>query len=164
MTWNKRYSKTSHSRNNQSKKFGNKITEFEGTKFDSKLEVSIYKDLQELVENGELLSVTPHPESLKLFPCAKHKLSDDTDYLFRELVYKPDFKITSIDGREFYIDVKSYATITAEFIIKFKLCYHLLGQYINIVTKESWNGVDTIKDILEGRHYSALSKNKFLSL
>lgn len=161
MKWKKSYKQSDHARTGNTKKFGNKKQNYDGVDFDSKLEVDIYK---ELVNSPLLSKVIPHPEPIRLLDGVKHPLTDGKDYVFREVVYKPDFCIYDLEGNPNYIDVKSFPTITPEFIIKFKLCYSLRGIYINIITKQAWKGEQTIQDILEGKHYSALSKNKLNSL
>ncbi len=163
MAFRKRYSKSDHARTGQSKKFGNIKKEYDGIKFDSAFEISVYKDLLIYKAEGLIDEVVPHPPAIQIYPSTKHELGDGTKYLYREVQYNPDFMIT-VGGVSHYVDVKSFPTITADFILKFKMCYHQLGIYLIIITKESWKGRETIDKILNGTFYSALSKNKLKSL
>lgn len=162
--WKRNYKAGDHARTGgKSGKFGSVKSEVDGIKFDSNFEVRIYQELKNSV--GTLLSkVVAHPPSIELIPYTKHVLTDGREYPYRECRYKPDFIIADMDGKEFVIDTKSFATITAEFIIKQKLLLHNCGIYLNIITSQSWKGVDTVKEIIEGKYYSALSKNKLNSL
>jgi len=155
----KRYAKTAdHARSGSSKRFGNIKKEYEGIKFDSKIEIEIYKDLKVLQSEGVIKEVIAHPPYIEIYPSTKITRADGSSYLFRECRYYPDFSIVDNEGVTHYIDVKSFPTITADFILKYKMLWHQLGIYLNIIVKSNWKGQETVENIINGTHFSPLSK------
>jgi len=160
----KRYAKTAdHARSGSTKKFGNVKQSYDGISFDSKIEVSIYKEMKIMQSEGLFKDIIAHPPAIEIYPSTKHILSNGEAYLFRECRYYPDMLLVANDGTEFVIDIKSFATLTADAILKFKMLYHVLGIYIIIITKESWKGESSVIEILNGTYFSAMSKNKLIS-
>jgi len=157
----KSYSETSHSRNNQTRKYGNIKVEYKGIKFDSKTEVAIYKDLEILVEEGVIQSVCATSPEVEIFPVYKYRHTNGTQSMIRETHYRPDITIIDNNGKLHYIEVKSHETLTAVFIDKFKTLLHVKGIYLNVVFAITWKNKATVLEIVEGNYQFSLSKEIF---
>jgi hypothetical protein len=85
-------------------------TMYKGNKFDSKREVSKAMELDQLVKDKKIVSWSKQ-EKLELFGENGSKIC----------TYKMDFTIEHLDGTKEYLEVKSKATATSTWRIKWKL-------------------------------------------
>lgn len=123
-------------------KFNNKKTEIDGILFDSQLESKYYEYLLALRGRGIVLEIETQPVFLLLPSFRKDKRT------IRKIVYKADFRVTYSDGRQEIVDVKTQATMTKEFRIKWKLFdYYYPDLELKLLT-------------LEGSEWVELSKKK----
>ena len=116
-------------------KFNSTKIEFNGYKFDSKLELNIYKKMIEL--GVEIVALHP-----------KYKLQETFKFegkTYREITYSADFKIR-IKGKEYVIDAKGMETV--HFKIKEKLFVY---KY-----KTKLHKIKSVKDFI--RWYEELCK------
>lgn len=87
-------------------KYGAKKVELDGHIFDSKKEAWKYSELKLLKRAGEIQDFTLQPIFL-LQEGFKDTRSGKTE---RPIIYKADFKVTLLDGREQIIDTKGHRT------------------------------------------------------
>ena len=118
-------------------KYKNKKVEFEGMVFDSKKELSRYKELKELEQQG-LISDLQLQKAYELIPAQYEtferygkrgqRLKDGKRLLERPLTYIADFVYTQ-DGRLHAEDVKGYRKGSAYnmFVVKRKLMLYVHG-------------------------------------
>lgn len=111
-------------------KYGNRkvtLTAFDGQilKFDSQREANRYKDLEMMLQAGEIVEIETQPKFVLLdsYPREGKKI--------REIAYFADFKITWNDGRITYEDAKGVKTEVYK--IKKKM---LLFRYPDIIFYE----------------------------
>jgi hypothetical protein len=83
---------------------------YKGNKYDSKREVSKAMELDQMVKNGQLTSWTKQ-EKIELFGENGTKVC----------TYKIDFTLFYPDGTKEYLEVKSKATATSTWRLKWKL-------------------------------------------
>lgn len=132
--------------NSNFNKFGNKkVKEFDRT-WDSKMELSYYRYLLYLKEQGEVLAIELQPTFL-LQESYKYK-----GKTIRKLEYKSDFRVKYKDGSEVIIDVKGMCA--KEFLIKLKLvrykyndldfrCVKAIGtKYFDVPVHTKWKELD----------------------
>jgi len=134
------------------KKYGNKHTEVDGKVFDSLFEAKVYTEIKEMG-----YEIIPHPPKIELLASKKIKYADGTETTMRGVVYNPDLLLKH-EGKDYYIDVKSFATMTVDAILKFKMCYVLKDINVYIITKETWAGKETVEKILNGMYISHWTK------
>lgn len=84
-------------------KYNSKKIEYNGIKFDSKMEKDYYIYLLKLKEKGEVVNIELQPSFLLL---DKFKYKDKT---IRKITYKADFKVTYKDHVE-VVDIKGMMT------------------------------------------------------
>jgi len=156
--FNKRYAASGgFSRKSPKSKFHNCKSEQDGVSFDSKIELNIYNEMVGMV--GTLIkSVTPHPKAIERLSTVEKELTSGEKYSIRGVKYNPDILFVDFDDVPHYIDVKSWVTVTPDFILKFKMCLALNNIYINIITREVWKGTETIESIIRGDFKSHLTK------
>ena len=95
-------------------KFGAVKTEIDGVKFDSKVEAKYYTHLKELEDAGKIFELQLQPTFTLMEGFRRNGVK------IRDIVYKADFKYTTIDGRKIVVDVKG-GDSTPEFKLKSKL-------------------------------------------
>lgn len=83
-------------------KYGNKITEVDGRKFDSALEAQHYQLLKQQKEGGVIADF----ECQVRYPIADKVLNEDGSVYSHKIDYVADFAITHLDGRIELVDVK----------------------------------------------------------
>lgn len=169
MAWRKRYgAKASETATNNAiekrGRFFNNKSEFNGVSFDSDYEIQVYKKLMLFKKHGYLKDVIPHPPSIEVVPKSEvqvceldkrsNKYKTTTRTLFNNTDFNPDFLLILKDGREVYLDAKSYATLTDAYKIKIKLLYQLRGIICVTAFKEH---IDNFEVLVK-----ALNTNNFL--
>lgn len=139
------------------KKYHNTHNEIDGVMFDSLFEGKVYKEVKEMGYD-----VIPHPPAIELMHTRKIDLGEGKNYSIRGVKYNPDLLIKHED-KEYYIDVKSFATVTADSLLKIKMCWLLLDKPIYIITREVWEGKKTVEDIIAGRFKNYFTNASWLS-
>lgn len=133
-----------------------KKIEFEGHVFDSTTELRYYQYLLSVKEENGIESIEIQPttvvmegytvECKKCFGTGKI-VSQTTGNLIKcsrriciegrvargEMVYTPDYKITYVDGRVKYVDVKGYVGQSEEFRLKRRMFEAKVGQEVVVV-------------------------------
>lgn len=102
-----------HKGNDSCSKYGNKITELDGMKFDSLAEANYYMELKYLKRAGVIKCFCRQPKFILEKAFAKNGKR------FCAITYTADFMVTHPDNRVDVIDVKG--VLTKEFRIKWKL-------------------------------------------
>lgn len=96
-------------------KYNNKKTEIDGILFDSEMESKYYRYLQEQKKEGVVVGFWLQP-TYELIPSfRKNKRS------IRPIKYKADYLVQYADGHKEIIDIKTEATMTPVFRLKWKL-------------------------------------------
>ena len=148
-------SKNKHARGGQGTKYGNKQVIYKGYKFDSLWEMNFYIDALKYQE--ELgYEVIAHPPRIEVCPAQEHTLADGSKVLYQDTTYSPDFLLIQ-DGVNFYIDCKSFGTITPTFQDKMKQIYLKYGYYVALVYEKYYKGKETLSNILTNNHRNLLS-------
>jgi hypothetical protein len=88
-----------------------KKVEYNGIKFDSKMERDRYVELRRLEKAGEIGMLAVHPKYC-LLPSFRHG-----GKTYREITYSPDFRYFR-NGKQVFEDVKGYATDTYKLKMK----------------------------------------------
>ena len=155
--FNKRYAASGgFSRKSPKSKFHNIKSEQDGISFDSKIELTIYNEMKAM-EGTLIKEVTPHPKAIELLKNVERELKNGEKFTVRGVKYNPDISFTDFENNLYYIDVKSWVTITPDFILKFKMCL-AQGIYVNVITREVWSGRETVESIISGNFKSHLTK------
>jgi hypothetical protein len=139
-------------------KFHNKKTIYEGVEFDSAFELTTYKFLLDQKAKGVIKDVIAHPPTVELLPNSnvdvpivdakgKEKIKQRT--LFKNLELNPDFLITLNNGKEVYLDSKSYATLTDSYKIKVKILYNLHNTLCVTFFKPEMDNFSIVVKLLE---------------
>lgn len=104
---------------NKGSKYGNRKTEVDGIRFDSKKEAERYCELK-LMQRAGIIHDLMRQKPIEIIP------KNDR---FRACYYVADFVYTTHDGREVIEDVKGYRNGQAYqlFVIKKKLVYERYG-------------------------------------
>ena len=89
-------------------KFNAKKIEYDGIKFDSKVECEYYKELMSKVMNREIKSFSIQPRYVLQDKFTKYGKN------YREITYSPDFMIVNNDDSVTLVDVKGYSTPASE--------------------------------------------------
>lgn len=96
-------------------KYNNKKTEIDGILFDSEMESKYYRYLQEQQKNGNVIHIQLQPVYELLPTFRKNKRT------IRPMKYKADYLVEYADGHKELIDIKTEATMTPAFRLKWKL-------------------------------------------
>lgn len=96
-------------------KFKNKKTEIDGIIFDSELESKYYLYLQEQRKAGIVIAIQTQPVFELIPSFRKNKRT------IRPIKYKADYRVRYADGHEEIVDIKTEATMTPAFRLKWKL-------------------------------------------
>lgn len=137
-------------------KYGSKKVEFDGIKFDSKMEADFYKHLLELKEQGTVVDFTLQPvfELIPKFVVnGKKRLASK---------YKADFLVRYVDGSEEIIDVKGFET--TDFKLKKKLFEYRYSKEIICISFSKMDGgwimLEDLKKARAARRKAKKSKKK----
>lgn len=106
-------------------KYGNRVTEVDGIRFDSEKEADYYWQLHWLMREGTVKEVELQPKFV-LQPGYKRDGKK-----IRPIIYRADFKVTEADGHIYYVDTKGMRTQV--YLIKKKM---LLYKYPDIDFRE----------------------------
>ena len=106
-------------------KYGNRVTEVDGIRFDSEKEADYYWQLHWLMREGTVKEVELQPKFV-LQPGYKRDGKK-----IRPIIYRADFKVTEADGHIYYVDTKGMRTQV--YMIKKKM---LLYKYPDIDFRE----------------------------
>lgn len=106
-------------------KYGNRVTEVDGIRFDSEKEADYYWQLHWLMREGTVKSIELQPEFVlqPAYEVAGKKI--------RPIIYKADFKVTEASGHVYYVDTKGMRTQV--YLLKKKM---LLYKYPDIDFRE----------------------------
>lgn len=106
-------------------KYGNRVTEVDGIRFDSEKEADYYRQLHWLMREGTVKEVELQPKFVlqPAYEVAGKKI--------RPIIYRADFKVTEADGHIYYVDTKGMRTQV--YLIKKKM---LLYKYPDIDFRE----------------------------
>lgn len=85
-------------------KYGNRVTEVDGIRFDSEKEADYYWQLHWLMREGTVKEVELQPKFV-LQPGYKRDGKK-----IRPIIYRADFKVTEADGHIYYVDTKGMRT------------------------------------------------------
>lgn len=96
-------------------KYNNKKIEIDGIKFDSKDESLYYLDLKASKEQGHIIDFELQPK-YELIPKFKYRGENR-----RAITYTPDFKVTTVGGTTYLVDIKSMGTATQQGELRRKL-------------------------------------------
>lgn len=140
-------------------RYHNIKSEYNGIAFDSNFELEVYKKLLDFKAKGLLLDVEAHPNSIEVVPSSTIQISElnkrtnkyttKERVLFNNTDFNPDFKLVLNSGKIFYLDSKSYATLTDAYKIKIKLLYHLKGVICVTAFKEHIDNMELLLKALE---------------
>ncbi|WP_298564337.1 DUF1064 domain-containing protein [uncultured Phascolarctobacterium sp.] len=106
-------------------KYGNRVTEVDGIRFDSEKEADYYWQLHWMMREGTVKEVELQPKFV-LQPGYKREGKK-----IRPIIYKADFKVTEAGGHVYYVDTKGMKTPV--YLLKKKM---LLYKYPDIDFRE----------------------------
>lgn len=183
MAWAKRYGYsnkgnqtfTNNMFENNSNKYHNKKSTYEGVDFDSMVELNDYKKLLSFVSQGLIKSVKPHPDGIQLIDPQFIEISEKNikgvyrkkeRALFNGTVFNPDFEVVLPNDAIIYVDSKSYATISDAYKIKVKLLYQKYGKLCITAFPEYMNNFEIVlKAVSNGcflQYWNKLSIKKYI--
>lgn len=103
-----------------------------GIEFDSKAEHDRYIELKLMERAGLITDLECHPR----YEVLPKQETPEGKQNFRPVVYTPDFRYKTSDGREVVEEVKSeYTRHEKDYIIRRKLLYYTQGIYVEEVIK-----------------------------
>lgn len=100
--------------------------------FDSIAEHDRYLELIAMQRAGLIQELECHP-SYEVLP---KQITPEGKDNFRRVVYTPDFKYKTADGREVVEEVKSeYTRLEKDYVLRRKLIYYTLGIYVEEIVR-----------------------------